>query len=70
MRPCLSAAPGRAKFMTRNQMASEETSKGCLVQVGNGIEVDAGGSRFEPYRWRPCGVTLDVVPEQSWHKSC
>ena len=29
---------------------------GCLVQVGNGIEL---GFRFEPHRWRPCGVTWD-----------
>ena len=32
---------------------------GCLVQVGNGIELEAVGFRFEPYRWRPCGVTWD-----------
>ena len=38
----------------------------CLVQVGNGIELDTLDRQFEPYRWRPCGVTLDVVPEQSW----
>ena len=30
---------------------------GCLVQVGNGIEPDTVGRQFEPYRWRPCGVT-------------
>ena len=37
------------------------------VQVGNhdGIELDTVGSWFEPYRWRPCVVTWDVVPEQS-----
>ena len=34
-------------------------NKGCLVQVGNGIELEAVGFRFEPYRWRPCGVTWD-----------
>ena len=33
--------------------------QGCLVQVGNGIELEAVGFRFEPYRWRPCGVTWD-----------
>ena len=33
--------------------------KGCLVQVGNGIELEAVGLQFEPYRWRPCGVTWD-----------
>ena len=33
---------------------------GCLVQVGgNGIELNAVGLQFEPYRWRPCGVTWD-----------
>ena len=31
---------------------------GCLVQVGNGIELEAV-LQFEPYRWRPCGVTWD-----------
>ena len=36
--------------------------KGCLVQVGNGIELDTVGRQFEPYRWRPCGVAWDVVP--------
>ena len=39
---------------------------GCLVQVGNGIELDTVGRQFEPYRRHPCGVTWDVVPEQSW----
>ena len=38
----------------------------CLVQVGNGIELDTVGSLFEPYLWRPCGVTWDIVPEQQW----
>ena len=39
-----------------------------VVQVGNGIELDTVGLQFEPYPWRPCGVTVtwDVVPEQSW----
>ena len=37
-----------------------------LVQVGNGIKLDTVGRQFEPYRWRPCSVTWDVVPEQSW----
>ena len=40
--------------------------KGCLVKVGNGIELDTVGRQFEPYRWRPCGVTWDFGPEQSW----
>ena len=30
-----------------------------MVQVGNGIELEAVGLQFEPYRWRPCGVTWD-----------
>ena len=33
--------------------------KGCLVQVGNGIDLEAVGLQFEPYLWRPCGVTWD-----------
>ena len=33
--------------------------EGCLVQVGNGIELEAVGLQFESYRWRPCGVTWD-----------
>ena len=32
---------------------------GCLVQVGNGIELEAVGLQFEPYLWLPCGVTWD-----------
>ena len=31
--------------------------KYCLVQVGNGIELEAVGLLFEPYLWRPCSVT-------------
>ena len=26
-------------------------------QVGNCIELEAVGLQFEPYQWRPCGVT-------------
>ena len=33
--------------------------QGCLVQVGNGIELEAVSLQFEPYRWGPCGVTWD-----------
>ena len=33
--------------------------KGCLVQVGNGTELEAVGLQFEPYLWHPCGVTWD-----------
>ena len=34
-------------------------------QVGHGIELDTVGDQFEPYLWRPCGVTWDFGPEQS-----
>ena len=39
----------------------DQVKSGCLVQVGNGImiELEAVGLQFEPYRWRPCGVTWD-----------
>ena len=30
-----------------------------LLTVGNGIELEAVGLQFEPYQWRPCGVTWD-----------
>ena len=33
---------------------------GCLVQVGNGIELDTVGRQFEPYQWLPCVVTWDT----------
>ena len=41
------------------------------VQVGNDIELDTVGRQFQPYRWRPCGLTgrtwdASAVPEQSW----
>ena len=37
-----------------------------LVQVADDIELDNVGRQFESNRWRPCGVTWDAVPEQSW----
>ena len=37
-----------------------------LVNYGNGIEMDTVGHQFEPYLWLSCGLTWDVVPEQSW----
>ena len=43
--------------------------KGCLVQVGNGIELQAVGFQFESYRWRPCGVTWDFVPHSRGNKA-
>ena len=36
------------------------------MEVGNGKELDTVGRQFEPYRWCPCVVTWDVVPEKSW----
>ena len=37
------------------------SNHGSLVQVGNGIELEAvaSGLQFELYRWCPCGVTWD-----------
>ena len=32
---------------------------GCLVQLGNGIELEAIGLQLEPFLWRPCGVAWD-----------
>ena len=44
---------------------SQELS--LFVQVGNGIELEAVGLQFEPYRWRPLWCDLGLVrPEQSW----
>ena len=31
----------------------------CLVQVGNGIELETVGFQFEPNLWLPCGATWD-----------
>ena len=41
------------------QLVLIKSNKGCLVQVGNGIELEAVGLQFEPYQWRPSGVTWD-----------
>ena len=30
------------------------------------VGLDTVGCQFELYRWSPCGVTWDDVPEQSW----
>ena len=38
--------------------------EGCLVQVGNGIELDTVGHQFKSYLWSPCDVTREVVPTQ------
>ena len=47
-------------WLTRRRSRScQWLVEGCLVQVGNGIELKAVGLQFEPYRWRPCGVTWD-----------
>ena len=39
--------------------------QGCLVEVGNDIELDAVCRPFEPYRRRPCGVTWHVPNRRS-----
>ena len=51
-----------AKILARRARISQ----GCLVLVGTNIELDTVGRKSVPYRWRPCGVTWDSVPEQSW----
>ena len=33
--------------------------RGCLVQDGNSIELEAVGLQFEPYLWLPWGMTWD-----------
>ena len=53
----LTPAAGRTSLPSR--LTKQNQVKGCLVQVGNGIELEAVGLQFEPYRWRPCGVTWD-----------
>ena len=53
------AAPSRSLFIAGQLPIGAGDGKGCLVQVGNGIELEAVAFRFEPYRWRPCGVTWD-----------
>ena len=37
----------------------ESNTLGCLVQNGNGIELEAVGLLFKPYQWHLCGVTWD-----------
>ena len=48
-------------------------SEGCLVQVGNGIELAAVGLQLKPYLWLPCGVTWEssqtVVVKKLWRTS-
>ena len=46
-------------YMQHMQKFALPTLQGCLVQVGNGIELEVVGLQFEPYRWRSCGVTWD-----------
>ena len=39
------------------------STKSCLVQVGNCIELEGSGSSWSPvrtYQWLPCGVTWDL----------
>ena len=40
-------------------ITEDSSDEGCLVQVGNGIELEAVDLQFEPYGWCPCGVTWD-----------
>ena len=48
------------QYCSNNQgCGSANNNKECLVQVGNGIELEAVGLQFEPYLWRPCSVTWD-----------
>ena len=65
-----SAIPSHLELPGKDAVSIKQ---GCLVLVGKDIELDAGGRQFEPYLtgvlaccWRPCGVTWDAVPEQSW----
>ena len=46
-----------AVLLPLQQTPAGPSKLGCLVQVGNGLELGAVGLQFEPYRWRPCGVT-------------
>ena len=57
---------GAAHELERNSATFCISLAGCLVQVGNGIELDTVGCQFEAYRWRPSGVTWDSVPDLSW----
>ena len=34
------------------QIFASNQLEGCLVQVGNCIELDTVGRQFEPYQWR------------------
>ena len=45
--------------LARRQIGPGFCLVGMSCQVGNGIELEAVGLQFEPYRWRPCGVTWD-----------
>ena len=50
-----------SKGLTQNQPKTKTSWSWIsrLVQVGNGIELEAVGLQFKPYRWRPCDVTWD-----------
>ena len=50
---------GNLKYIqAQNDGVYNVQPEGCLVQVGNGIELEAVGLQFEPYLWRPCGVPV------------
>ena len=55
----VSAKLSPTKSKKEKIIESTAIEKGCLVQVGNCIELEAVGLQFEPYRWLPCGVTWD-----------
>ena len=44
---------------TRNIIIGQGTLVSNIYKVGNGTELEAVGFLFEPYLWRPCGVTWD-----------
>ena len=48
------------KVMFCNTLIFKTAVYGCLVRIGNGIELEAVGLQFEPYWWLPCGVTWDT----------
>ena len=49
----------RVLLLALSRGGTSPPSNKCLVQVGNGIELEAVGFLFKPYLWRPCGVTWD-----------
>ena len=58
-RLCAPALTNLKAARENNNPAGRDFSAGSAASGGNGIELEAVGLRFEPYRWRPCGVTWD-----------